>query len=78
MKIYTSAYTQMQCMNLGSKNYYSVNKPKFNVRTIPEDFMNSEQMSNIISQLIDDINLFREHQVDIDNLYERVLDVLYT
>ncbi len=51
----------MQCRNLGARNYYQAAKPKYSVRNIPDNFMASDNMCNVISQLIEDINLTREN-----------------
>ncbi len=78
IKIYMSRYTTMQCRNIGARNYYeSTDKPKFNVRRIPENFMNSDTICNVIAELIENITLARENQASVDVAYNKVVEVVY-
>ncbi len=76
-KVGVSRYSQILCQNLGARNYYSLNtNRKYNVRNMPNDFMTSDGISNAINQLIDDINLLRENQTEVERAYDRLLDIL--
>ena len=62
---------------LGAKNYSEQPQTqRYKVRKLPENFMTSEPICEILSQLIDQINLSRETQRCVDEKYELLLSVI--
>ena len=64
---------------LGAKNYTGQSNPvpKYKVRSLPEDFMKSEHLRQIVSNLIDEINVSRETQQCVDVMYENLIKVVH-
>ncbi len=69
----TSPYAQLESRMLGAKNYSnnSSNCTRFKVRNLPGDFMNSEHFTFVINELIDRINVSRESQACVDEMYDK-------
>ncbi len=76
-KIHTSPYVTIQCKYLGSKKYYHGPKRMYNYRNIPDDFMQSPNISQAIGKLIDDILLVRENQGEVDHMYDKVVRTIF-
>ena len=77
IEVKTSPYSHILSQNLGAKNYYNDTcKPRHNLRKIPDDFMTSENFCNIINRLIDDITLLRESQSEVDQAYDKLVNVI--
>ncbi len=73
-KIRTSPYVVNLCKNLGSKNYYrQTSNERYNLRTIPNDFMKSDRFNLVINELIDRILVTRDNQNDIDAMYDSLV-----
>ncbi len=79
--IQASPFVQIRSRMLGANNYYQVDAentaPRYKVRNLPIDFMNSEQVRNVLLQLIDEINITRENQSCVDEMYSKVVNVIH-
>ncbi len=79
--IQTSPFVQIKSKMLGANNYSQSSNastyPRYKVRNLPADFMNSEQVCNVLLNLIDVINTSRENQNCVDEMYDNLLDVIH-
>ncbi len=77
IKVHTSPFITESRM-LGAKNYANQTNfvPRYKVRTLPDDFMNSEHLRQVIVNLIDEINVSRETQNSVNVMYENLIHVI--
>ncbi len=78
IKINTSPFV-IESRMLGAKNYTTPSSsiPRYKVRTLPQNFMNSESLCQVLNDLIDEINVTMETQSSVDKMYDKLLNVIH-